>query len=112
MMILKNFIFYFYGMASDTFYLDFDATNYAVIRQQHSDLAITIFNLATDGFENRTDKLQLFAELHGVTVAFQCDPVDHHFETDVITAALQWYAGYVNYPQMSVGVIDPRPAIN
>ncbi len=104
-------------MADSTFYLDIDIENNhisrKVIKQRDSDLAIKIYELQSEPFITRPDKLQLFAEIPGYApLAFQCDAVDHGFETEVIAAALQWLAETQPFPQMSVSLVDPRPAIN
>jgi hypothetical protein len=104
-------------MADSTFYIEIDIENNyisrKVIRQRDSDLAIKIYELQSEPFTTRADKLQLFAEIPGYApLAFQCDAVDHSFETEVIAAALQWLAESQAFPHMTISLIDPRPAVN
>lgn len=72
-------------------------------------LQITVYPLETVQFWPHADKLQFYGDDHGSPLAFEVETRDP--DPDDVTAAIKWYARYLDYPDMDLSSIDPRPPV-
>ena len=94
-------------MQQYTFYIE-RKDNQEVIHVYGNPVTISVHRLTKwDTFYAGDDQVTFFGEYEGLYFAFTA--VDNPDQFPMITAALTWYASYINYPGMMYSVNDPRP---
>lgn len=79
-----------------------------VIHSRDTGLKIRVHCLEDDNFEPNHNEIQLFGYAHGKLYAFETIDISAEDALDVV-GAIQWYAEYVEYPDMEILPEDPRP---
>jgi hypothetical protein len=92
-------------MLTTTFYID-TTTGREIIRSTNSDLQIRIYQLENEPFKASQHMLTFYGEDHGSYLAFEAE--DKHELLPELTAALTWYATYIDFPNTSFTINDPR----
>ncbi|GAA4326299.1 hypothetical protein GCM10023149_29000 [Mucilaginibacter gynuensis] len=95
-------------MRSTTYYLLENAHRDIIVHGQ-SGLRVNVFNLETEGFEPKRGEIHIFGDDHGEWLAFETDGWTVK-DIDLISGAVLWYARLLDYPEMEVRTMDPRPA--
>jgi hypothetical protein len=79
-----------------------------VIHSRDTNLKIRVYCLENDTFEPNHNEIQLFGYAHGKLYAFETIDINAEDALDVV-GAIQWYADYIEYPDMEILPEDPRP---
>jgi hypothetical protein len=70
-------------------------------------LRIDVYNLEKELFMPTAGRLDFYGVTPVACYAFETE-IPKLPNLDSITAALQWYAAYVQYPDMEFSLLDPR----
>ena len=79
-----------------------------VIHSRDTDLKIKVFCLDKEKFTADANEIQLFGYAHGKLYAFETIDIKSEDALDVV-GAIQWYAEYIECPDMEILPEDPRP---
>jgi hypothetical protein len=79
-----------------------------VIHSRDTNLKVKVFCLDTEAFTADDSELQLYGYANHKLYAFETIHIAADDALDVVSA-IQWYAGYINCPQMEILPEDPRP---
>ncbi|MBE9584040.1 hypothetical protein IM792_06230 [Mucilaginibacter sp. JRF] len=79
-----------------------------IIHSRDTGLKVRVFCLSNDPFTPNKNEIQLFGYAHSKLYAFETINITSEDALDVVSA-IQWYAEYVDYPQMEILPEDPRP---
>lgn len=79
-----------------------------VIHSRDTSLKIRVYCLEDDNFEPNHNEIQLFGYAHGKLYAFETIDINAEDALDVV-GAIQWYAEYIEYPELEILPEDPRP---
>jgi hypothetical protein len=79
-----------------------------VIHSRDTNLKIRVYCLNEDEFEANANEIQLFGYANKKLYAFETIDISAEDALDVV-GAIQWYADYIDYPQMEILPEDPRP---
>ncbi|MDB5156094.1 MAG: hypothetical protein JWR50_801 [Mucilaginibacter sp.] len=79
-----------------------------VIHSRDTDLKIRVYCLNEDSFQPNPNEIQLFGYAHSKLYAFETIDISSEDALDVV-GAIQWYADYIEYPDMEILPEDPRP---
>ena len=79
-----------------------------VIHSRDTNLKLKVFCLDTEEFTPDSDELQLYGYANLKLYAFETINIAAEDALDVVSA-IQWYAGYIDFPQMEILPEDPRP---
>jgi hypothetical protein len=79
-----------------------------IIHSRDTNLKIRVHCLDEDRFEANSSEIQLFGYAHGKLYAFETIDISADDALDVV-GAIQWYADYIEYPEMEILPEDPRP---
>jgi hypothetical protein len=71
-----------------------------------TDLQISIYDLNTEEFIPNEEKLQLYGDYYGSSIAFEFTLKENQWED--IPAALRWFARYINYQNMELTTEAPK----
>jgi len=82
-----------------------------VIHSRDSRLKVKVFCLDDERFSPDANEVQLYGYANGKLYAFETINVDAEDALDLVDA-LQWYADYINDPDMEILPEDPRPNQN
>lgn len=82
-----------------------------VIHSRDTGLKVNVFCIDQDRFVPDTNEIQLYAYAHGKLYAFETIEVTPDDALDVIDA-IQWYAEYIDFPDMEILPEDPRQGRN
>jgi len=82
-----------------------------VIHSRDTELKVNVFCVDKEKFSPDPDEIQLYAYANGKLYAFETINVNPDDALDVIDA-IQWYAEYVNCPDMEILPEDPRMGQN
>ncbi|HVS91202.1 MAG TPA: hypothetical protein VHE59_04160 [Mucilaginibacter sp.] len=79
-----------------------------IIHSRDTALKLRVICLGSEKFERDPDEIQLYGTAKGVNYAFETMGVTSNNGLDVVEA-IQWYAGYINCPELKILTEDPRP---
>jgi hypothetical protein len=79
-----------------------------VIHSRDTNLKIRVFCLDQEQFNPNNNEIQLYGFANDKLFAFETINILAEDALDVVDA-IQWYAGYINCPQMEILPEDPRP---
>ena len=82
-----------------------------VIHSRDTGLKIRVFCLNDEQFSADSNEIQLYGYANNKLFAFETINIVAEDALDVVSA-IQWYADYVEYPQMEILPEDPRPGHN
>ncbi|MBB5396755.1 MULTISPECIES: hypothetical protein [unclassified Mucilaginibacter] len=82
-----------------------------VIHSRDTGLKIRVFCLSEDKFSPSDSEIQLYGYAHGKLYAFETINITADDALDVVSA-IQWYADYIEYPDMEILPEDPRGSKN
>jgi hypothetical protein len=82
-----------------------------IIHSRDTDLKIRVFCLDKERFEANTDEIQLFGYANNRLYAFETIDISAEDALDVV-GAIQWYADYIDCPEMEILPEDPRSGHN
>jgi hypothetical protein len=78
-----------------------------VIVHKETGLRVNVFNLKNEDFEPTPGELHVFGEDTGMWLAFETEGWTTE-SLSLISAAVLWYAYYVDAPSIKVTIEDPR----
>lgn len=78
-----------------------------VIHSRDTNLKIRVYCLNEDNFTASDNEIQLYGYAHNKLYAFETININAEDALDVVSA-IQWYADYIDYPQMEILPEDPR----
>jgi hypothetical protein len=79
-----------------------------VIHSRDTGLKIRVYCLDSDKITPDPNEIQLFGYAYNKLYAFETIDITAEDALDVV-GAIQWYAEYINYPEMEILPEDPRP---
>ncbi|RYZ95175.1 MAG: hypothetical protein EOP47_26325 [Sphingobacteriaceae bacterium] len=79
-----------------------------IIHSRDTSLKVRVFCLNSDRFSADTNEIQLYGYAHEKLYAFETINITADDALDVV-GAIQWYAEYINFPDMEILPEDPRP---
>jgi hypothetical protein len=82
-----------------------------VIHSRDTSLKIRVYCLNYDRFSPSESEIQLYGYAHEKLYAFETINIAAEDALDVVSA-IQWYADYIDYPEMEILPDDPRPGHN
>lgn len=82
-----------------------------VIHSRDTDLKIRVYCLNHDRFSPNDSEIQLYGYAHDKLYAFETINISAEDALDVV-GAIQWYADYIDYPEMEILPEDPRAGHN
>ena len=82
-----------------------------VIHSRDTGLKIRVFCLSEDRFSPNDNEIQLYGYAHNKLYAFETINITADDALDVV-GAIQWYADYIEYPEMEILPEDPRGSQN
>lgn len=78
-----------------------------IIHSRDTNLKIRVYCLDEDRFEANTNEIQLFGYAGSKLYAFETIDISAEDALDVV-GAIQWYADYIEFPDMEILPEDPR----
>lgn len=78
-----------------------------VIHSRDTNLKIRVFCLENENFTANSNEIQLYGYANGKLYAFETIDIVAEDALDVV-GAIQWYAEYIDYPQLEILPEDPR----
>lgn len=96
-------------MAQNVYLLATDPNNPCrdVIHSRDTDLKVRVFCLDKDIFHHDINEIQLFGNCPGKLFAFETVAIASDDALDIVEA-IQWYADYIECPDMEILPEDPR----
>jgi len=82
-----------------------------VIHSRDTSLKIRVFCVNKEPFNANANEIQLFGYANGKLYAFETIDIKAEDALDVV-GAIQWYAEYIEFPEMEILPEDPRPGQN
>jgi hypothetical protein len=82
-----------------------------VIHSRDTDLKIRVFCLSEDRFNPNESEIQLYGYAHNKLYVFETINITADDALDVV-GAIQWYAEYIEFPEMEILPEDPRESQN
>jgi hypothetical protein len=82
-----------------------------VIHSRDTSLKIRVFCLDNEQFSANTNEIQLYAYANSKLYAFETIDITADDALDIV-GAIQWYADYIDFPDMEILPEDPRPGRN
>ena len=79
-----------------------------VIHSRDTNLKIRVFCLSEEEFTPNKNEIQLYGYANNKLYAFETINITGEDALDVV-GAIQWYADYIEYPDMEILPDDPRP---
>ena len=100
-------------MSHNVFLLATDPNNPCrdVIHARDTGLKLRVFCLDREPFHPESSEIQLYGSANNKLYAFETIGVTSEEALDVVEA-IQWYAGYIDCPEMDIVPDDPRPGNN
>ena len=96
-------------MLSTSYHLLADQDHDIIIHEE-TGLRVHVFNLENEGFVPTVGELHLFGDDHGTWLAFETE--EWTTETlAIFSNAVLWYAVVLDYPEMQIATVDPRPPL-
>lgn len=78
-----------------------------VIHSRDTSLKIRVFCMDNEGFTPDANEIQLYGYANSKLYAFETINIQAEDALDVV-GAIQWYAGYIDFPEMEILPDDPR----
>jgi hypothetical protein len=78
-----------------------------VIHSRDTTLKVKVYCITNEKFTPDTNEIQLFGYANSKLYAFETINITPDDALDVISA-IQWYAEYINFPDMEILPEDPR----
>ena len=78
-----------------------------IIHSRDTNLKIRVICLADDQFSPNKNEIQLYGYANGKLYAFETINITGEDALDVV-GAIQWYADYIEFPEMEILPDDPR----
>ena len=96
-------------MDSNVYLLATDPNNPCrdVIHSRDTNLKIRVFCLDKEPFSPDSNEIQLYGYANNLLFAFETINIVADDALDVV-GAIQWYADYIDYPEMEILPDDPR----
>ncbi len=82
-----------------------------VIHSRDTNLKIRVFCLNKEEFSPDSNEIQLYGYANDKLFAFETIHISADDALDVV-GAIQWYADYIDYPEMEILPEDPRSGHN
>ncbi|TWR30474.1 hypothetical protein FPZ43_05915 [Mucilaginibacter pallidiroseus] len=82
-----------------------------VIHSRDTGLKVRVYCLSEERFSADENEIQLYGYAHNKLYAFETINISADDALDVV-GAIQWYAEYIEYPEMEILPEDPRPGHN
>jgi len=82
-----------------------------VIHSRDTGLKIRVFCVNKEPFTPNANEIQLFGYANGNLYAFETIDIKAEDALDVV-GAIQWYAEYIEFPEMEILPEDPRASQN
>ncbi|MDB5031388.1 hypothetical protein [Mucilaginibacter sp.] len=79
-----------------------------IIHSRDTELKIRVYCLNEDKFIANSNEIQLFGYANNRLYAFETIDISAEDALDVV-GAIQWYAEYIEFPEMEILPEDPRP---
>jgi len=79
-----------------------------VIHSRDTGLKVRVFCLSEERFSANDNEIQLYGYANDKLYAFETININADDALDVV-GAIQWYADYIEYPEMEILPEDPRP---
>ncbi|HWZ15030.1 MAG TPA: hypothetical protein VNW95_07295 [Mucilaginibacter sp.] len=79
-----------------------------IIHSRDTSLKIRVICLDNDQFMPNGSEIQLYGYANGKLYAFETINITPEDALDVV-GAIQWYADYIEFPEMEILPDDPRP---
>ncbi|MDT3401012.1 hypothetical protein [Mucilaginibacter terrae] len=79
-----------------------------IIIHYDTGLKVCVFNLEAADFRPSKKEQHIFGDDHGEWLAFETKGW-HGQSPDILHQAALWYARYLDYPEMIISDVDPRP---
>ena len=79
-----------------------------VIHSRDTDLKIRVSCLSEHDFTPNSNEIQLYGYANDKLYAFETIDIVSEDALDVV-GAIQWYAEYIDFPEMEILPEDPRP---
>lgn len=96
-------------MAHNVYLLATDPNNPCrdVIHSRDTDLKVRVFCLDNEAFHHDSNEIQLFGQCVDKLYAFETVSIASDDALDIVEA-IQWYANYIECPEMEILPDDPR----
>jgi hypothetical protein len=96
-------------MAQNVYLLLTDPNNPCrdVIHSRDTDLKVRVFCLDKEEFHHNAGEIQLFGQCNDALYAFETVGIASDDALDIVEA-IQWYADYIESPEMEILPDDPR----
>lgn len=78
-----------------------------VIHSRDTGLKVKVYCITNENFKADTNEIQLYGYANSKLYAFETINITPDDALDVITA-IQWYADYIDFPEMEILPDDPR----
>nr|WP_294950654.1 hypothetical protein [uncultured Mucilaginibacter sp.] len=82
-----------------------------IIHSRDTGLKLRVYCLNHDRFSANENEIQLYGYAHDKLYAFETINISADDALDVVSA-IQWYADYIDFPEMEILPEDPRPGHN
>ena len=82
-----------------------------VIHSRDTSLKIRVFCVSEERFSPNESEIQLYGYANEKLYAFETINITADDALDVV-GAIQWYADYIDFPEMEILPEDPRPGHN
>jgi hypothetical protein len=82
-----------------------------VIHSRDTGLKVRVFCLSEDRFNPNDSEIQLYGYANSKLYAFETINISADDALDVV-GAIQWYADYIEFPEMEILPEDPRGSQN
>jgi hypothetical protein len=79
-----------------------------IIHSRDTNLKIRVFCVDEEQFTPTSNEIQLYAYAESKLYAFETINITGEDALDVV-GAIQWYADYIDFPEMEILPDDPRP---
>lgn len=78
-----------------------------MIHARDTELKLRVFSLDDESFHPDRNEIQLYGSAGGKLFAFETIDIASDDALDIVEA-IQWYAGYIDCPEMDIVPEDPR----
>ena len=79
-----------------------------IIAHGETGLRVNVYHLENEPFYPVMGELHVFGDDHGEWIAFETEGY-HPDDLQIFASAVTWYASYLDYPDMQIEIVDPRP---
>ena len=82
-----------------------------IIAHGETGLRVNVYHLENEPFYPVMGELHVFGDDHGEWIAFETEGY-HPDYLQIFAFAITWYARYLDYPDIQIEIVDPRPEFN